>query len=658
MRYARALTRRRFGFGRFQVKNFLAVKSWSDFLATNDQLGEHIRSAYCLALDAIQNSKSGHVGSALSMTPLMSLLFSDHLSFNLDEENDCDEDVVVLSAGHLCLALYSQLAILGLLEVSELQNYRRLNSRAPGHPEARTTPKVRTTTGPLGQGVGNAVGMAWEASLDAKRKRIVAIVSDGDLQEGVAQEAIALAGNLKLGNLKFIYDANNVTIDGNHDLSSRTNYLDLFKSHGWYASRIDFKIPSDLDELSNSCQELFIERETPSVLIIETTIGFPAVLSQGLPSIHSSALNFEEYRLTRDLFALSDKEFHIPETLSVNVRKRMKDRFVSSRSIENNLSTNVKQFDKIAVDSISSIRDALRIRIAREIEEGNLFGGSCDLSESTGVWNPAHAFPRTNFVNFGVREHCASAFMNGVRGVSERPFFVSTYLAFSDYMRPGIRLSCLDNNGATYIFSHDDVFIGGDGPTHQPVEHLDSLRCIPNLKLFRPSSVSELLSLWDEIFSIRNTSVLVIPRTNKEYGNLGKEIEPGLFLIESINQCKVMNIALLSSGNDIGLCLEAMLNLDQEPRGNVDLYSIPSLEMIIENPRSLLAFEEKLKMYDLVVTVEACRGFSWKKLLSRDFSHFGIHDFGKSATPEQNATRFRYTGSDLVAFIDDKLKYI
>ena len=629
--------------------------NWSTFLNTNVDYGVHINTVYGLIVNAMQKSANGHLGSALSLTPLLTILFRDFLTLDPFNETSDKEDVIVFSAGHTCLALYAQLAVSGLLDSDELSSYRRLGSKAPGHPEAGLVPKVRTSTGPLGQGIANSVGMAWWKKTQKSNSKILCISTDGEMQEGISTEAISLASALKLNNLKLVCDLNNISIDGPVHETTRINYKEFFHSLKWRVFGVDFRNPRDLDELLMVTRDFYECTDGPCVLLYESTIGHPTPLSSGSRQIHSSRLGTEEYETMSKLFNFSPESFNVSDSLSNELKGKFSCRLALRQEFFNE---DFEDSVKIPFTSTkqSDIRESLRERLFFELVKGRLAGGSCDLTESTGVWNFNSNEPKPeNLLKFGVREHCAAAFMNGVRSISKKGFFVSTYLAFSDYLKPALRMSCLDNNGATYIFSHDDIFIGADGPTHQPVEQLEMLRSIPNLFTFRPSSVNELELYWDTIFGTEFTTALVVPRqTLSRVRETGNQIFEGVFCFHS-GKDSPNRVAILSSGNDVSLCLRSRTQIEDSLDLCIDIYSIPCLE-IVENGPNLQDFENLISSYGRVITVESSLGFTWRKIFRGIYSHFGVSKFGKSGTSEEIRQYFKFDTQDLLVFVKELIE--
>src|SRR3989338_2613462 len=497
-----------------------------------DQLA--INTIRTLSMDAVQKANSGHPGTPMALAPLSHLLWSRFLRFNPENPHWYNRDRFVLSCGHASMLLYAQLHLAGFdLPLEEIKNFRQWKSKTPGHPEYGHTPGVETTTGPLGQGFGNAVGMAIaEAHLAAKfnRKdfRIVehetyVLCSDGDLMEGVASEAASLAGFLKLGRLIAFYDDNKITIDGSTDLAFGENVGKRFEAYGWHVEHADDA--NDLGKLERALQSAKEEGSKPSLIIVRSHIAYGSPNKQDTSAAHGAALGEEEVKLTKQAYGWPDETFVVPEEVksfyekvaAEGMRKEEKwkalfDRYRNEypelaaeceRVMQWKLPANAEkewpQIDTTKNPATRSVSHSLLQHAAKIFPE--LIGGSADLAVS----NLTFVKEEKDFssqsregrnLHFGIREHGMAAIVNGIALHGGLLPYAATFLVFTDYMRPSIRLAALMNIPTRYIFTHDSIGLGEDGPTHQPIEHLMSLRMIPNMTVIRPADAAETLGAW------------------------------------------------------------------------------------------------------------------------------------------------------------------
>ena len=500
-----------------------------------------------LSIDQVNSANSGHPGAPMGAAPIAYTLFKKIMRHNPNNPKFHNRDRFILSIGHASALLYSVLYLTGYdFELDDLKKFRQFGSKTPGHPERDLNLGIEVTTGPLGQGFANGVGMAIsEKMLSSKYKEIIdhyifGIVGDGDLQEGIASEAASLAGTLGLGKIIYIYDSNNISIDGSNDLAFTENVGDRFRSYGW-------EVFEDVDGLSTKEMESTINKaksnlDKPTLIIANTTIGYGSPNKSGKESAHGEPLGEEETILTRKNLNWEYSEFEIPE----DVISHMRESVENGQKLESSWNTEYENFklknpdlyielekilngeidadwDHKLLDSISKSNDpeATRASSGNAINIikdyiPNLIGGSADLTGSTnteikGSDNFSKTKPHGRNIKFGVREHGMGGIMNGISAHGNYRVFGGTFLVFSDYMRGAVRLSALSNLNSIWIFTHDSIGLGEDGPTHQPISQLMSLRSIPNLNVFRPADKKETFLAWQAAINTPLMELLFLP---------------------------------------------------------------------------------------------------------------------------------------------------
>jgi len=557
------------------LNNMLGIKN-EDF--SNDY--KVINNIRCLAIDMIDNANSGHPGICLGATPMLYTLYSRHLNIYPKDPNWYNRDRFILSAGHGAPMLYATLYMLGYITLDDCKNLRKLNSNTPGHPEIET-PGVDMSTGPLGQGVATSVGMAIaERYLNTLNKNLFnhytyVLCGDGDLMEGVSYEALSLAGKLKLNKLILLYDSNNVTLDSNLDRSSDEDIITRFK-----AINFDIFVVSDgenIKEIDNALKKAK-ESSKPSIIIVKTKIGKHSK-NEGLNITHGKPLDKEDISNIKNKLDVYDSSFTVSNDALEYFQKVVYDRvnYVYKdwkRKFNNLKETEQVRFEKILEGkntyeikdmdipyenlSLRDISGKILNKIANDFEL--VIGGSADLSSSCktnlddlGIFDSGNYHGRN--IYFGIREHAMGAILNGMALCNLRPFG-STFLVFSDYLRPSIRMSALMDLPVTYIFTHDSITVGEDGKTHQPIEQLYSLDLIPNLQVYHPFDVNELISCYKEIYRNTKPSALVLPRDNKQVSELTKsnKIDKGAYILKKEESDNY--IILLGSGEVIGTLIE------------------------------------------------------------------------------------------------------
>ena len=650
-----------------------------------DQLS--IDTIRTLSMDAVQQADSGHPGTPMALAPLAYVLWMRHLKFNPANPEWRDRDRFVLSAGHACMLLYSVLYLTGYeVTLDDIKNFRQWASKTPGHPERGMTPGVEATTGPLGQGTGNAVGMAIaEAQLAALYNRpgheifnhyTYFIASDGDLMEGISHEACSLAGHLKLGKLIGFYDDNRITIDGSTDLAFSDDTAKRFEAYGWHVQRVEDG--NDLEALDRAIVAAQRERARPSMIIVRTHIGWGSPHKQDTADAHGAPLGVEEIKLTKQNLGWPSLEpFYVPEEAlehwrtakgrGARLEAEWRKRWDAYRAAEPDLAAELdRRFTGRLPEGWDSAlpsfgpKDAQATRaasgkvlnaIAPKIPE--LIGGSADLTGSNNTEiKGAGVFSATNHAgrnfHFGIREHGMGAAMNGLALHGGFIPFGGTFLIFSDYMRPSIRLAALTHLRTIYVFTHDSIGLGEDGPTHQPIEQLTALRAIPNLAVIRPSDPTEVVEAWRAAVTHRIGPVALVLTRQKvavidrsKYAAAAGLHQGGYVLADA----KDPEVVLVSSGSEVELILGAYEKLTAEgkrPRA----VSMPCLEYFAKQPERYR--HAVLPVGVPVVAVEAGSPQSWDGLVGNDGAIIGIERFGASAPYQRIYKEFGLTVENVV----------
>lgn len=651
---------------------------------SHEELANAIR---VLTMDAVQSARSGHPGMPMGMADVATVLFSQFLKFDPDEPHWPDRDRLVLSAGHGSMLLYALLYLTGYagMDTRQLSTFRQLKSAAAGHPEYGSVGGIETTTGPLGQGIGNAVGMALAERMMAARygvdlvdHRTYVIAGDGCLMEGISHETASLAGHLKLSRLTLLFDDNGVSIDGPTSLTVSDDQGARFAALGWHVQRIDGHDP---EEVANAISVANGDPR-PSMIACQTTIGYGAPTKQGTSATHGAPLGEDEVAAARGVLNWSHPPFKIPERVLSRWRQVGKRGDAARQGWQARLgASNQRAEFKNAIagllpthwsDALNSFKDAqiasgkaIATRKASESvleiinqEIPNTIGGSADLTGSNNtktknmVAITAGNF-RGNYIYYGVREHAMAAAMNGISLHGGLIPYGGTFLVFSDYARPAIRLSALMGLRVIYVMTHDSIGLGEDGPTHQPVEHLAALRAIPNLAVFRPADSIETAECWALALSRDyGPSVLALTRQNLPIVRYNTEqtnlCAGGAYELLSADGEAI--VTLLASGSEIAIAVEARDQL-QDARIPTRVVSMPCWELI-ENLESTMR-ATLLGRGTLRVGIEAAVRSGWDQWLGEDGMFFGMTGFGASApykdlydhfglTAEKIATRVRY----------------
>ena len=612
-----------------------------------------------LSIDAVQKSNSGHPGMPMGMADVATVLFKDFLKFNPKNPNWLNRDRFVLSAGHGSMLLYSLLFLTGYKSVSldDIKNFRQLDSICAGHPEYHHGTGIETTTGPLGQGIANAVGFALaEEILKTKFGKEVfdhktyVVAGDGCLMEGISHEAMSLAGHLKLKNLVMLFDNNSISIDGPTSLAVSDNFKKRFESYGWDYLEIDGHNEKQIFKSLKKVQKA----KKPTVISCKTKIGYGSPNKSGTASAHGSPLGADEIKLVRKKLKWKYEAFEIPEKILKiwseigNKGEKLEIKWEKKYNIKS------KEINKFFSIDFKSIIDKEKENVIKNLEplasrkasekiltslteiNSSLIGGSADLagSNNTKTKNQKIIKPNNfkgNYIHYGVREHAMCGVMNGISLHSNLIPYGGTFLIFSDYCKPSIRLSALMEQRVIYVMTHDSIGLGEDGPTHQPVEQLSGLRSIPNLNVFRPADTTETYECWQlALENLKTPSVIALTRQNldpvrKEFIKKNK-CSMGAYEIFRSNQD--INLTIFASGSEVNLALNVCHKLAIE---NIysKVISVPSQELFEQQYSEYK--DEILNETDFAITIEAGSTSSWHKFIQKKGLNFGIDEFGKSA---------------------------
>ena len=626
---------------------------------------QHNNLANCirfLSIDAVQKANSGHPGMPMGMADVVTVLFQKFLKFNPKNPNWLNRDRFILSAGHGSMLLYSLLYLTGYKSISikDIRNFRQLKSICAGHPEYHPGSGIETTTGPLGQGVGNAVGLALAQSmLDHKigkkifNHKTYVLAGDGCLMEGISHEAMSLAGHLKLKNLIMLFDNNSISIDGPTNLTVSDNFKKRFESYGWDYINIDGHNPKEIFKALKKVQNA----KKPTVISCKTKIGYGSPNKSGKASSHGSPLGRDEINLVRKKLQWQHKPFDIPKELLSQWRKigqqgsikekkwnkiYQKNKSRINKILNQNFSREIKKEKLNATQEIkplASRKASEKTLIALTNRENSLIGGSADLAGSNNTKTKTQKIIEPgkfdgNYIHYGVREHAMAAIMNGLALHSKFIPYGGTFLIFSDYCKPAIRLSALMEKQVIYVMTHDSIGLGEDGPTHQPIEQLSGLRSIPNLYVLRPADRMETIECWEIALKNKKTpSVLSLTRQNLDpvrlkFSNTNK---CSLGAYEILRSNKKINLTILASGSEVNLAKKVCENLAKNKIYS-KVISVPCQEIF--NNQSQSYRNKILKETKYIFSIEAGRTDSWNKYVGKDGLTFGINDFGKSAPYE------------------------
>ena len=647
-----------------------------------------------LSMDSVQQANAGHPGTAMALAPLAYLIYTKHLRHNPTNPDWPDRDRFVLSCGHVAILQYSALHLTGYnLSLEELKRFRQWQSLTPGHPEHFVTRGVETTTGPLGQGFANGVGFAIAERFLAERynrprheivdHRVYAICSDGDLMEGVSMEAASIAGHLGLGKLVYFYDDNHITIDGTTALTyTSEDKGKRFEAHGWHVQHVDDS--EDLEALDAAIEAAKAETELPSMVIVRSHIGYPAPHAVDTAKAHGAPLGEPEVRAAKEAMGWDpDVKFHVPDQVredmsqaerGIALEQDWHDRFSRWSAAFPALR---EDWDQVhtgkprpgfadALPEFPAGEELATRAAGKEIMQAfkhftpTMIGGAADLMESTytefeggGVFSRSHAGRN---IAFGIREHGMGSIVNGISLHSGmvKPYG-STFLIFSDYMRPAVRLSALGHLPAVWVWTHDSVGLGEDGPTHQPVEHYMTLRAIPNLWFIRPADANETSHAW-RVALEREGGPVALSLTRQKVPTLDRsEVAPadgvlrGAYVLwESEGANGAPDLILIASGSEVALALEAGRRLSSEEGAGVRVVSMPCWELFAEQSAE---YRDEVLPPDVTarLSVEAGITHGWERWVGDRGDSIGIDRFGASAPGNEVLERLGFNVENVVA---------
>jgi len=637
--------------------------------ANNKDLSNAIRF---LSMDAVQKANSGHPGMPMGMADVATILFKDFLKFNPKNPNWLNRDRFVLSAGHGSMLLYSLLYLTGYKSISlkDIKNFRQLNSICAGHPEYIPNSGIETTTGPLGQGIANSVGMAIAGEILKEKigKNIInhktyVLAGDGCLMEGISHEALSLAGHLKLKNLIMLFDNNPISIDGPTSLAVSDNFKKRFESYGWDYILIDGHNEKQISKALKKAQKA----KKPTVISCKTVIGFGSPNKSGKETSHGSPLGEDEIKLVRKKLKWSHAPFEIPKKILHEWRKigsrgiKEAEKWVKKNKYKKISNTSFLKDFLIEKQNIINKPEAIATRKSSEkiislLTKKNpiIIGGSADLSGSNNTKTKNHQTVKPgnfkgNYIHYGVREHAMCGIMNGLALHSELIPYGGTFLIFSDYCKPSIRLSAIMKQRVIYVMSHDSIGLGEDGPTHQPIEQLAGLRSIPDLNVFRPADTAETFECWDlaAISGKDQPSIIAVSRQKinqirKEFTNENK----CSFGAYEVSRTKSeIDVTILATGSEVELATEVSQKLAIEKIYS-KVISMPCHELFDiqkKEYKSKILNETKHK-----ISIEASTTDYWKKYIGENGIAFGIDNFGKSAPYKEIYEHFGLTSKNIV----------
>ena len=636
-----------------------------------------------LSIDAVQKANSGHPGMPMGMADVATVLFRSFLRFNPNNPNWLNRDRFVLSAGHGSMLLYSLLYLTGYKSVSikDIKNFRQLNSICAGHPEYHPGTGIETTTGPLGQGIANSVGFAVAEEILKKKlgKEIInhktyVLAGDGCLMEGISHEAMSLAGHLKLKNLIMLFDNNSISIDGPTSLAVSDNYKKRFESYGWDYILINGHNEKEIFNALKKVQNA----KRPTVISCKTKIGYGSPNKSGKSSSHGSPIGIDEIKLVRKTLNWQYKPFEIPKNI-LNEWKKTGDKgikleknwnkfykrkkFIIDKILNNNFSKSLKIEKQISLKenkSLATRKSSELVLNALTKENNTLIGGSADLAGSNNTKTKYQKIINSNnfngdYIHYGVREHAMCGIMNGIALHSNLIPYGGTFLIFSDYCKPSIRLAAMMKQRVVYVFTHDSIGLGEDGPTHQPIEQLTSLRSIPNLNVFRPADLIETFECWQLAIENKNSpSVIALTRQGVNPIRLknSSRNESSFGAYEILRTNAEVKITIVSSGSETSLACDISHKLATE---NIysKVISMPCQELFDQQSNS---YKDKvLAETDLIISIEASETNYWKKYTGNNGLNFGIDDFGKSAPYKEIYNHFDLTQESIIKKIKEKL---
>ena len=658
-----------------------------------DQLA--VNTIKTLAMDAVEKAQSGHPGMPMGYADVGYVFWTDFLNITPQSPTWVNRDRFVLSAGHGSMWQYALLHLSGFdVTLDDIKNFRQLNSKTPGHPEFGHTVGVEATTGPLGQGTGNVVGMALASKMmaalfnTAEHKvidhNVFAVVSDGDLMEGISSESSSLAGHLQLSNLIYVYDDNQISIDGSTTLAFTENVGQRYEAYGWFVQTVD---GHNHEEIRKALSAAIAETTKPSLIITKTKIAHGSPNKQGKSSSHGAPLGSDEITKTKQNIQWSaDDAFHVPNEVTEHFkiklsrveekRKKWEHTYQAwrqanpvlaktwdqmwSREVPQNLYEQLQNNLPSMPNATRVISNTLQQLVAKMVP--SLAGGSADLASSckTLIKDGGEISPQ-NFtgrnIHFGIREHAMGAIVNGMALYGSWIPYSSTFLVFSDYMRPSIRLAALSKIQSLFIFTHDSIHVGEDGPTHQPVEHIPSLRLIPNLQVIRPCDSLETAAAWMMALMRKNgPSAMMMSRQNLDAVARDDSFDPkiilqGGYILQEGKHSK-LDLIIISTGSEIGLAVDVKKELESKGK-SVRVVSMPCLEIFESQSASYK--DSVLPRNIRKAVIETTQGDLWYKWIGQDGIMIDMHSFGASAPGEKVAEHFGFSKDAIVKKITASL---
>ena len=642
-----------------------------------------------LAADAVEKANCGHPGMPMGAADFTTVLYSKFLKIDPQKPDWPDRDRVILSAGHGSMLLYAVNHLVGFsdMTIEEIKNFRQLGSKTPGHPEYGHTLGVETTTGPLGQGISTAVGMAIAEKIQNAKygdaivdHKTYVIASDGDLMEGISQEAISLAGHLKLSKLIVLFDDNNISIDGAIDLSDSTDQLMRFEASGWNVNRVD---GHNHDDIEKAIQEA-IESNKPSLIACKTKIGFGSPSKEGKSSSHGAPLGAEDIAQMKKNLNWDYEEFEIPSDIkdawrlvglkNSSKRQEWEERLLDNKDKEIEF---LKDIDgQISEELDKEINEIKKVfseekpgwatrKSSQEVLETinkvlpNTIGGSADLTGSNNTKTKNINIIDSNnfagrFIHYGIREHGMAAAMNGIALHKGLIPYSGTFLVFSDYCRPSIRLAALMDIKVIHVMTHDSIGLGEDGPTHQPVEHLPSLRAIPNLNVFRPADTTETAECWSLAIKSKGPSIIALSRQGCPHlrNTFEEKNKSSLGAYEIKSSDGETQVNLIATGSEVSLAVEVYEELKNDGI-NSRVVSAPSFELLNKQDNDYI--DKTLGQSGLRVGIEASTGLGWHNYLGDQGLFIGMNSFGASAPADQLYKNFGIDKENIINKIKEKL---
>ena len=651
----------------------------------DNKIIDNIRS---LSIDMITNAKSGHPGICLGAAPILYALYKDHINIDTNYPNYFNRDRFIMSAGHGSALLYSTLFFAGFpITLDDLKSFRQLDSITPGHPEYGKTPGVDMTTGPLGEGISTAVGIAMaerylNAYFNDKKKDLInyytyVLASDGDLMEGASYEACTLAGNFNLNKLIVLYDMNGVCLDGEVSKSTNENLTLRFSSINWNV--ITVENGDNYEEISKAIEEAKTETSKPTIIAIKTVIGKNST-KEGTSDVHGSPLTEEEVSELKEKLDIRDVPFTVFQNLLDEFRKNINDRcfklndkFIHSiesldddaKEILDYLMSEDKSIDlkNLAYQLPDKMEEKARVTSGKVLSSivtkyPYVLGGSADLFKPTCTYvDGVGDFTKDNYsgknIYYGIREHAMAAISNGLALCGIRPY-AATFLAFSNFMLPSIRLACMMHLPITYIFTHDSISVGEDGPTHQPIEQISQLRDIPNLEVFRPADVNEIIGAYKEIYNKKDSpSAILLSRNTLPILNCTKtnEVVKGGYIARDFQTDK--KAILISSGEELSKCIDIATKLQSKGIG-IRVVSVPNIDRFLSQDKEYI--DEVLPVEIKKIVIEASNSKDWYKIIYNLNNVISINDFGVSAPKDDVYKHFGFDIDSLQAKIEEIIK--